>query len=744
MKPRILAYSLLSAIAVAFAGCSTESITGDVFECSVSVPSFIHYGDDFTFTVKSNRDNIIVKSFSCSPWDETVYPSDLIIGQTVSLQNGQKNFTIKNFPVKDDNDLGHLKMVIEDPRTGEEKSFSFDFDIFIANGITMEILNQKKDEMGGDGFPHESVFGSDNNPAVIYGDEPVRLVFKTDAKKLVVESFECEFAEPERREIEIGKELVTDRGEIHLNLNHAPIAKDRVTEPATMYFRFSDPNTGESGLLASAPYLSLTAFQPEVEIFPIENTKQFRMRVYANRERFSLVGVSCDNSSIINNEIKGFSWTSENEDQSDRYGSAFTTKDGYVDIVSKESFSEINTEYTGTITVRLQDTQYSNKVVSIQVPYTAQPQIPHHIESIRVIDNAAFNLKEGETKSFTLLVYPETIVGDDIVVSVTSAGTSSERLTGLTVDGNPVTGNRFTPVGGKPFVLSFTGGETGGDVSVELHSGKVPSVRATISGYVKHRLAIEIIGDFKNVGHAGSYPRTPRYYAMPDLLQLRLVTWKGEVPKSTTASGVVYPSLTEFKYPAMSAKPLSGSVYFEGNNAERKSRYYFKKHENRVYPNGFRIGTKENGIANGNSGDKWYTIKTPAVDIRTDAQYDFSAVLKAYNNIQLERFTFPFEGSVVDLDEATPLLQDFSDLCIDHKTSGGYSYHNEESYWSNARLYLKDITYDENKYEIRYVFHTYRAQRNVENYWWGTAGSDADREKYSDTYAEDINGIPIQ
>ena len=541
MKKHIKYFLASLPVILGLVSCQTETVTGDVFECELEVSETFYNNSEFSFKVRTNRSKILITALDLDlnvKDIESYYPTDFSLNTELNVQSGV--YTFSNSRIRLDIQTpytGSLSVTVKDPVTKEEKSFSRTFDLSRGNTVAAELVqsarNQTTEPFNGNVIAEMNDIDTDQ---IIYGDEPFLIRFETGIDELILEDVDFEF---DNHKYAIGSKFRPVKDAFTWDFSdHVPVTEDwiRTDKPRTARFTFSDPKTGETGIVASCDYYTLRKFEATVGIKDNEIINGDKLYLHIDlpaRENFTLSKIYVTDNSDLNANFQNLLFSEEGTTPSSNQ--RFSLKDGAIDLVSSESMS-FSTDYKDVVlTVILKDSDYTNAEYAYNIVCNAYKNKVIPISSILWTERDAsedfFRINRDEVKTFSLRVLPAErtesfdvfVNGTKLISSETPTGAYCDNVKQITCSRN---GNDNTS-----YTLTVTGGKTGGDVNIRIvpKSGTA-SASCEFNGYVRHRvgIAINMVSGYDledNKPYANFYNFPAQFYC-------RLVTWDN-TPSST-------------------------------------------------------------------------------------------------------------------------------------------------------------------------------------------------------------------
>ena len=209
-------------ICLSMVSCVKETSRGDAFEASFTLDTdTVFDGDEFAFTVKTNRNQFKVVSFEFPLAPELLTPNS-----TCNASDGI--WSLREKIAVPTSQRGRIALAIQDPQTGLVKEFSALYTAYASSGLSLLIENEVVN----------SKYLTSGLPTVIGGDDFV-FSLHSKADRLILKDFDCEF---NNGSLSIGKEFhFTDKvASIRIPGIHA---EDGFT-PRTLSLSLLNPDTG--------------------------------------------------------------------------------------------------------------------------------------------------------------------------------------------------------------------------------------------------------------------------------------------------------------------------------------------------------------------------------------------------------------------------------------------------------------------------------------------------------------------
>lgn len=603
-------------VVLGLASCQTETVTGDVFECELEINETFYNNTEFSFKIRTNRNNILITALDLDlnvKDIESYYPEGFSLNTELAVQSGVYTFTNNRSRLFIQTPYtGSLSVTVKDPVTKEEKTFNRSFDLSRGNTVSAEIVQSSRNQTTEpfNGYTIAEINDIDTD-RIIYGDEPFLIRFETGIDELVLEDVDFEF---DNHKYAIGSKFRPVKDVFTWDFSdHVPVTEDwlRTDKPRTARFTFSDPKTGETGIVASCDYYTLRKFDAAVSVRNSEILNGDNLYLHIDlpaRENFTLSKIYVTGNSDLNANFENLLFAEAGNTPSSNQ--RFTLKDGAIDLVSAEPMT-FSTDYKDVVlTIVLKDSDYTNIEYEYSVVCNAYKNkvipISRIIWTERDASEDFFRINRGETRTFSLRVLPAErtepfdvfINGTKLISQETPTGAYSENINQISCAKN---GNDNTS-----YTLAVTGGKTGGDVNIRIvpKSGTA-AASCEINGYVRHRvgIAIEMLAgkDVKDDGHDYA-----SFYNFPTLFYCRLVTWDKE-PSSSDKNVNNFKNVENLDYGEIKA-----SVIINGKTRDPYSWSYFygwRTETNSDVTNGYlpsKVTSKTNPD-NQTTNEKWFT-----------------------------------------------------------------------------------------------------------------------------------------
>ena len=476
-----------------FTSCVKPAQRGDSFEASFFLNNDVVYdGEEFAFTIETNRNQLKVKSFEFPLAPNMLTPNTYIdisegiavFKKKVSVQTSQR---------------GRIALTVEDPVTGLTKEFTAVYTAYASTGISLVIENE--------------VANSSQNPnylpTVVEGDDFVFTVY-SKSERLILKNFQFEYNDGT---LKYGQEIDFVDNKKTFVIREVKVYDAFV--PKTLSLTFSNPETQRDTTLSSQ-FITMNKFDPVVKLVDSElvNGQVAQVRISSNRQRFVLV--------------------------SHDFPKWFEISDLYDDSVidlgptrSKTFVSDelvINSAEGGNLIFELKDVEYTTKKKVIMVPYTVK----------QGVDSNDFELSTDECSITENEIIPISIKDN----TPYSNGLFHVQMLRQNDNGKlkfyaPKKGesHEIEDVEKKTFVnecdieeLQFfvKGGRDGGEFTVRVTAKNNKDYYRDLKVYVRYNVVFVVDGDFTaKLGHFSSIDKLADFgwYGFPELLYGYMASW---------------------------------------------------------------------------------------------------------------------------------------------------------------------------------------------------------------------------
>ena len=653
---RHLLCALLAAIPAVFGGCNPEVVSSDTFEASFKVVSkTFHGGEDFVFRVYSNHDRVILTKYDCE------FASDaVILNKEYSVTDGFCEFREKAVTV-DDAHRGRISVTVKDPDTGATMSFSDVYEAYLAFDNYLRIEN--------------SVVNSskvlDGYPCVIGGDDFVFTVH-SNLSKLTLKDFVCEFNDGQ---LVKGKEYAfNERGDLTFTMKKVKVTADRYETPQVLSLKFLDALSGED-IVLEAGYVTLQDFKPGLTISPSKVTDggDFKFRITSNRKNAQMTSLSFNPSS----DESTFR-------PSDLYGNTTIqmNADGYKEYTATDII--VGSTHNGKLTISLRDHEYTGREVTLSASYSAS------------VKPGASNITLSETS--LRLNYDDTgSKAKYVTISTTDTGTDGEYSYKFLSGSDRVT---VTLSGNQ---IKLEGSLNDGETKIQVYPTNNPKVTATLTVYVRKRVALIVSGAFRNhMQQSGDGSATPAFsndpvkkvhnwHRAPESMYAGLVTWSNQ--KGLNAGD----PFTDYHFTPLTDTGcnLSADFYLEYTYNTSTSIQMFA---------GYRT-SEETHWTDKASGGYYYQMSST----RPNGNQQLVQSIRNVSSV-----------SKINLATLTRYLQDYDDVVGIQTSGSGWMWNvrdpeEKATEWKSFGISVRNLSIDENKYDLRDVIYEYRTGTG---YWW--------------------------
>ena len=679
---RNLRYFPVFAILVGFMlpSCIKETSRGDAFEASFTLDTeTVFDGEEFAFTIRTNRREFKVVSFDFPLCPEMLSP-DMTCSTRDGLWTHRENIRVEQ------SQRGSLRLCIQDPETSLVKEFSAMYTAYASAGLTLLIENE--------------VVSSTNItgglPTVIAGDD---FVFSLHAKteRLILKEFSCEFNDGS---LSVGKEILFTGGEARITMPQVETA-DCFT-PKTLSLSLLNPDTGRDTTV-TASYVTAERFAPSVSLGSdtLIEGETTSVHLSANRSLFQLT------------EYTAPSWFVLNGYSPDDPGVSLNM-DGVATMETKSL--GIDKDGSGDINFELLDSEYTLRSVIISVPYTAITKAaPGNI----TLSRNDFKLKTSQTETVSVststphstgLFGAKIISGDSSVLGLYAPSAEEAASPASIAPG------RFSSecviTDGRLYLRGMDG--KWGAVTVRVYAKGNDKVHKDISVYVRRDVALRLKGEFFEFIHPNPDDMDDIFsdvggigwHGFPQSIYAELVSWENRSGKPITAlkKDEVSSYVKCFSLNDNLTGRLSVSFIISVGNQVTSSFYYYPY---KSYPEPRSRLLTGSGISR-------------VVDVMLPSSFNTTVTESTgYSN----RVT------------CTKLLSQLRDLDCRATYQHGYGIFTMlrenldcQDYldFGSFDVSLKSVTYDTDKYTIRYVMNLFEVPGEWGSVapWWNTVGGE--------------------
>ena len=501
MKQPVIIILLGILLCHSICSCVKETSRGDAFEASFTLDTGTVYdGDEFAFTVKTNRSQFKVVSF-----DFPLAPGLLAPNTTCIAKDGV--WTLREKVSVPSSQRGRVSLSIQDPETGLVKDFSAVYSAYASTGLSLMIENEAV----------SSKYLTAGLPTVVSGDD-FAFSLRSKADRLILKEYDFEFNDGT---LAVGKEFRFKDKSFSVRIPNIQ-AQDSFT-PRTLSLSLLNPDTGRDTTL-TARYVTAARFTPGVTLVnpTLGEGETARLRLTSNRPLFHLKGYTGPSWFVLKDYYPGSPEVQLNLD-----GYAFFETEPLA----------IDRSGSGTLNFELYDSDYTHRSVIVSVPYTATVKpAPANV----TVSTTDLKLNGGSTELVSVSTTTEgsTNLFTAKVVSSDAAVGLYAPSGGETVDMDNLEPERFTQeclvTDGRLYIRAEEG--KWGAATVRVSAKGNEKVYKDIKVYVRRDVALRLKGAFKD--DINYYPDAIDEM-FSDLNRDEGIGWYG-MPQSVEAELVAY------------------------------------------------------------------------------------------------------------------------------------------------------------------------------------------------------------
>lgn len=463
---KVWKYTMLSILITIFgSSCVKENKSADVFVAKFMLLSDqFHNGDEFGFSIQTNRSQFKVTKFSF-PLD----PNMVSVNTTYSTTDGI--WTIRKPVVVPTSQRGKVAITIMDIDTGLERDFEAIYTAYASSNMSIIIENE---------IITNNSYNRDRLPCVVDGDDFV-FTITSRAETMVLNSFVSEFNDGSLSE---GKTLNFVDGKLTFRI--PKVSTHDGFSPKELKLTIFNPDTSRDTTIR-ASYITFERFAPSAKLINenLEDGGIGVLELKANRQNFVMTKLTVPTWCQFKNLPSG---DSENPISLDLDNSK--TYDTY-------PFNIITSE-NGIIYMELADRYYTNRRVVLEVPYRAiAKNAPGSINlstqkaTLRESENLTVTISTNDTHSTG--VYRAKVYSGN-TASIYGIYSPSKNNTTKPEDlQNNAFEQEVSIIDGKLYIRAT--GE-GGDVTVRVYSDGNEKVYKDIVIHTRQTVALRIKGVF--------------------------------------------------------------------------------------------------------------------------------------------------------------------------------------------------------------------------------------------------------
>lgn len=390
MTVKDIILSVLTALLVSFitSSCVKRTERGDTFEAEFYLTSDVVYdGEEFGFTIQTNREQLKIKSFLCP-----IAPN--LVKENSSVQVTDGIYTVKKKVSINSSQRGKLSVTVEDPITGGTMDFSAIYTAYAATGLSMSIDNE--------------INATSKNPKllpIIANGDDFRFTVFSKTETLIVKDFQSDFGNDiyissSGQKLRKGQELKIVEGEenfVMYKVNAYDKYAGNEFAVNDLRMTFNNPETNKDTTLI-ASYVMMDNFKPIITLVDkqIRNGQKAQIRINCNRRYIYIKSVDFPDWFVMDDSVDG-----ETIDLGQTYTKIFNTEELVVEnaVGGTLYFEVVDYEYTGrTLTVPLdytiaQNVDPENVNVSTESCYISEDEIiPISVSTTTLYSNNLFHV----------------------------------------------------------------------------------------------------------------------------------------------------------------------------------------------------------------------------------------------------------------------------------------------------------------------------------------------------------------
>lgn len=486
IKAAIMAVITAAGLMIA-TSCVKRTNRGDTLTASFSVSSrTIYDGDEFHFTVKTNREKLRVVDFSFP-----LHPDMVKEGQVYSVSDGE--WTVSQVVSVPDIQRVKLSITVEDVATGETLTFSETITAYRRAKVNVEILNP---------VLKRTANVNDDYPTIIDGDD-FQMRVKSSISRLKLIDYRCALNDGTLHE---GAEYDTNRdGEVFITIPAVNVTSDNLKTPLRLSLTFEDPETGAS-VVCEAFYYTCLRFEASATLMQevVRNGDDLVLTISANRDKFKY------------NSSTKLPWFNP------LIPSTVTLTADKTYQVSIPAVS-ITFASEGDISFSFTDDQYTSEERIVKLHYVTVPDI--------VISEENINIGEGEVVMMIVSLDKTRLTGrfHVSVSGVGSGGIVFYAPSSQPSDLNNIPDSKFSPECDINNNILIVKGIQPGRYTLRI-TDLAPNGRYNdFEAFVKENIVILLRGKFMDQLSISGFG----FYGLPDEITAELMTYK--ISGSTTA-----------------------------------------------------------------------------------------------------------------------------------------------------------------------------------------------------------------
>lgn len=525
--------------------CIKHVSYGDPFVASFVLNTKTFFdGDEFSFTVKSNHENLRVVDFSFP-----LQPELVKVGQVYSAKGGE--WTVSKAVSVEDNRRGKLSISVEDVSTGEVLSFTETFTAYRRTKVSIEILNPALKRTG---------YVDDEFPTIIDGDD-FKIRIRSSIERIRLTAFKCALNDGTLKE---GTEYEPNSdGEVFITIPTVTVTSDNLKTPYTLSMTFEDPDTGET-TVAEAYFYTCLRFNVSAEITPnvIHNGDDLVLTISSNRDKFRY------NSSTKLPWFNPLIPTSV----------ALTADKVYT--VSIPSVN-ITSSSEGDISFSFTDDQYTSEEKIVKLHYVATADMPP--SSIKVSEN---NITVNELEFSKLIVTTDDQYSTNKFHVSTRSGASNGLLfyapESDNYDTDKISDSSYSSECDITNNVLLIKAVIGGKYTIRISSYGRENVYKDVEVIVKKNVAVVLQGSFYD--HMGGVADNQYgYFGLPRVISAQLMAYQPKdktKPKELSDFSDAASLKSSFDFVPINANGnhrVNMKVEF-GSQVSSKSFYYIARH----------------------------------------------------------------------------------------------------------------------------------------------------------------------